>query len=375
MSAHSSIPAQLTRLTDLDDARAVATPGARLEAMRAAARSVRDRIASTGVAVSVRTFSLATFPYPAGFGFNGAALSPAPFVMLRNRMQLVQVEANEQLVNILVNPTDPMRSIEAPFFARQIARYGDFLARRVMATVNGSPAKGLATLGIAPEDIDYITFDHLHVQDVRGLLGTIAPEPGFHSPTDPLLPNAKLLVQKEELRIFEALHPMQDYWYVRDCIRGVDPQKIVVLDGDYTLGAGFAIIKTPGHTEGNHSLVVNTDRGLWTISENGVAVESYAPECSEIPGLRRHARDAGVEVVLNGNTRENSLDQYISMVVEKTIADPCPQRPEFPQHFPSSEIVKSRLAPGLSPTFTYGSLTHGELRTSRCREEPVAVSG
>ena len=49
-----------------------------------------------------------------------------------------------------------MRAIEAPFFARQIERYGDFFARRVMATVNGTPAKGRDSLGIAPEDIDFI---------------------------------------------------------------------------------------------------------------------------------------------------------------------------------------------------------------------------
>jgi hypothetical protein len=37
------------------------------------------------------------------------------------------------------------------------------------------------------------------------------------------------------------------------------------------------------------------------------------------------------------------------MALEKTLADPSAERPEFQQCFPSSEMVKSRLAPGLRP--------------------------
>ncbi len=102
-----------------------------------------------------------------------------------------------------------------------------------------------------------------------------------------------------------------------------------------------------------------TDRGAWTISENGIAVDAYAPGTSQIRGVARHARDHGVEVILNANTREQSLDQYTSMVLEKTIADPVADRPELPQHFSSSELVPHPLAPGLSPSYTHGAITHG----------------
>jgi len=107
---------------------------------------------------------------------------------------------------------------------------------------------------------------------------------------------------------------------------------------------------------------VVTDRGLWTISENGIAVECYAPEHSRLPGLRGHARFTGAEVILNGNTREDTLEQYTSMVLEKTLADPCPDRPELPQHFPSSELVASPLAPGLRPSYSHGAITHGQIQ-------------
>jgi glyoxylase-like metal-dependent hydrolase (beta-lactamase superfamily II) len=354
----------LTRLPHLDAAWAEAAPGSRLAALRRAARGLHDHLTAQGAAVSVRTYDLVTFPYPTRFGLGGVALTPVPFVMLRNRMMLVQVMAGGALVNILVNPTDAERSLAAPFFARQLERYGSFVARRVMSTVHGTVPAALAAWGLGPDEIDYITFDHLHVQDLRGLLGTGA--------TPALLPRARLLVQQAELDALIAPHPLQRTWYVEGGIAGVAADRIVVLDGDYRIGAGFAVVRTPGHTRGNHSPVLMTDRGLWTVSENGVACDAYAPESSHIAGLRRHARETEEEVVLNANTREASLDQYTSMVLEKSLADPCPERPEFPQHFPSSEMVRHPLAPGLAPTYSHGAVTFGQIRARSGR--PVAAS-
>jgi len=360
---------RFARLTELDSVWAEGSPGARLDAVRRAARRAHDRIAGNGPVASVRTVDLATFPYPTRYGLGGAARSLAPFVMMRNRAHLIQANGGRgSRINILVNPTDPDRSLAAPFFARQIQKYGDFVARRIMSTTHGTISQALADWGVAPSEIDYITFDHLHVQDLRGLLGTTTPEPGRSAPTPPLLPNARLLVQRAELATFEQMHPLQRYWYVADGIAGIAADKIIALDGDYAVG-GFALIRTPGHTRGNHSLVIVTDRGLWTVSENGIAVDAYAPESSRIPGLRDHARDAGVEVILNSNTREHTLDQYTSMVLEKHLADPCPERPEFPQHFASSEMVRHPLAPGLAPTYSHGAITFGDVR-SRAEARP-----
>lgn len=350
----ATLPDHFTRLTELDEARTETNPGVKLDAIRRAARALHDRICEGGPAVSVRTYSLVTFPYPTKFGLGGAARSLAPFVMMCNRVQLVQVAHDGELINILVNPSDPVRNAATPYFARIASmmpeRFNHFIMSRRPNTVESA----LDDLGVRREDIDYITYDHLHTQDVRGWIGS-----------DGYFPNAKLLAQAAELRTMEHAHPLQRDWYCPEGIADVQPDRILSLDGDYMIGNGFAMVRTPGHTEGNHSLCMVTDRGLWTVSENGVAVESYAPECSEIPGLRKYAREADVEVILNGNTRENSLDQYTSMILEKTLADPVPDRPEFPQHFPSSELVKSVLAPGLAPTYSHGAVTHGVVRTSK----------
>ncbi len=349
----SELPA-LVRLTDLDAAWAVRGSGARLDAVRRAGRTLRDRIRATGTVRCVRTADIATYPYPTEFGLQGAAASPLPYVFMRNRVQLVQVDAGTHTISILINPTDAERSRRAPYFARLEQRFGS-LATRVLGKVHHTIDQALASWGVSPESIDYVTFDHLHVQDVRGLLAD-----GQGPDGQAYLPNAKLLVQRPELDTLANLHPMQTDWYIPECLAGVPADRIVALDGDYLVGGGFAIVRTPGHTLGNHSLVVVTDRGAWTISENGICVDAYAPGASEIRGVARYARDRGVEVILNANTREHSLDQYTSMVLEKTLADPVADRPELPQHFASSELVAHPLALGLAPTHTFGAITFGE---------------
>jgi glyoxylase-like metal-dependent hydrolase (beta-lactamase superfamily II) len=349
-----SIPADLVRVNTLDAAWATAGSGARLDAVRKAGRRLRDQILATGPVRFVRTADIATFPYPTSFGLQGAARSLLPFVFMRNRVKVVQVAHHDRTVTILVNPTDAARSRKAPFFARMEARFGS-TATNLIGKVHNTIDSALAGFGVTREQIDYVTFDHLHVQDVRGLL---APGPDGKA----YLPNARLLAQRAELATLQGgVHPLQAQWYIPDCLAGVPADRIIALDGDYLLGGGFAIVRTPGHTIGNHSLVVVTDRGAWTISENGIAVDAYAPGISEIRGVARHARELGVECILNANTLEHSLDQYTSMVLEKTLADTVPERPELPQHFPSSELVAHPLAVGLGPTYSHGAISYGSL--------------
>jgi hypothetical protein len=345
--------AELVRLPDMDAAWSVRGTGARLDAVRRAGRALRERILSRGAARCVRTADVATFPYPTRYALQGVASSPVPYVFLRNRMQLVQVVANGRTITILVNPTDAARSAAAPYFVHLEERYGR-LARKVLGAMHSTIDAALASWGVAPDAVDYITFDHLHVQDVRGLL---APGPGGRAH----LPNARLLVQRAELDALANLHPLQREWYIPECLVGVPADRIVALDGDYALGAGFALVRTPGHTWGNHTIVIVTEGGAWTISENGVCVDAYVPSLSAIRGLAPHVRDSGVEVILNANTREGTLDQYTSMILEKTLADSVLDRPELPLCFPSSELVPHVLSPGIKPTYSHGAITHGNV--------------
>jgi hypothetical protein len=230
-------------------------------------------------------------------------------------------------------------------------------------TVHGDVPGHLAALGIAPADVDYLVFDHLHTQDVRRWLGTIEPQADLSpdQPVNAVFPNARLLVQRRELAALESLHPLQRPWYQPDTYASLPPDAIAPIDGDVLIGPGIALISTPGHTTGNQTLMLNTSSGIWASSENAIAAECLTPEHSQIPGLRRWARRWGQEVILNANTLEATAEQYNSLVLEKAIVDHSASDERFVQFFPSSELTRRWTNPGTAPTFTHGAITHGSL--------------
>ena len=152
---------------------------------------------------------------------------------------------------------------------------------------------------------------------------------------------------------------MQWAWYVADGIKGVPEENVLLLEGDVELGKGVALVWTPGHTDGNHSLCINTEGGVWVSSENGVAADNWHPHLSKIPGVRKFAEFFNREVVLNSNTLEDSIDQYDSMLKEKAIADSNARDPRFKNVFPSSELTSWRRQWPIVPTFSYGGMNYG----------------
>ncbi len=353
----TTLPDHIQALPELDLAWRAPSAGERLMAVRRSAPRLRERVLASGRVTCARTFDISPLPYPTRFAFAGAASSPVPYVLMTNRCNLVQFETSAGPKTLLWNPTDAARSARTPFFADLTDRLGSALSRRVEAHLRRpTAAESLRQLGVRPEDVDYVAFDHLHTQDLRGLLGTRDTPAAF--------PNARLLIQRAELAILSALHPFQRPWFLPDAIEDVAPSRFLVTDDDLLLGHGVALIRTPGHTAGNWSLVLNTDRGVWAVSENGVACDSYAPEASRIPGLKRFAAHNGVEVVLNSNTLEGRNEQYTSMILEKALVDRCPANPAFYQHLSSSELTSSLLTPGLSPTYFHGGVNSGSVRRS-----------
>lgn len=343
----------------LPQAREESLASVRLQLLRRAAQQARDAFTAEGSVTALATCELVTFPYPTLFAFSGAALSPAPYVMMTNRMQVVQFLEDGAPRTLLFNPTDYERGQEAPFFKSLRAKYGDFVSDKMMSRRHGTVQDHLAALGLKPSDVDYLAFDHLHVQDVRRWVGGDG-EPAY-------FPRAKLLVQRTEWESTKNLHPLERVWYVPGGTDGVPEERVVLLDGDTWLGRGVALLFTPGHTLGNTSLAVATDREVFMVSENGVAAESYTPLQSSIPGVRAFAELMGWEVVLNGNTRENSLEQYTSMIVEKVFAGPSRVESTFVNFHPSSLLTSSLVAPGLTPTLTLPAPSHGDIRPASAR--------
>lgn len=352
--AESPLPIHAKVLTELDAAWREPSAGARLEAVRRAAPRLRDRIVASGKALSVRTFDNASILYPTTFGLSGLAMSPSPYLVMTNRANLVVFRAGGETKTLLFNPTDVERSAQTPFFVELRKKLGELVATRLVAAyVRPALHAQLAGMGFDPADVDYVAFDHLHTQDLREILGTDSLRAYY--------PRAKLLVWRPELELVRVLHPLQRPWYIDGALAGVADEKVVACDGDLLLGDGVALVRTPGHTVGNWSLVLSTDRGLWTVSENAIASECWAPETSRIPGVAKGARKNGLEVVLNANTLEMKNEQYTSMLLEKALADRVPDAPEIPQCFPSSELTATPVPLGVSPSFVHGGIEHGPL--------------
>lgn len=261
---------------------------------------------------------------------------------------------------LLFEPSDHELDFYTPYFA-ELGRKTPGPARRLFVTAHSDVVSACRQAGIDPADVDYLAFDHLHTQDVRRWLGTTAPQLDI-SPDRPVVaafPNAVLLAQRDELEAMADLRPFQRPWYQPATFVDLPPEKILPLDGSELLGPGVALIATPGHAAGNQSLILNTDTGIWAVSENAIAAERLVPEHSRIPGLARSARAWGHEVVLNANAIETTYEQYNSLVLEKSIVDRSQADPRFPQFFPSSELTAARLNPGTAPTFTHGTIQHG----------------
>ena len=338
-----------TRIDAFDAVDSSAPYGVQLRQVRPAAAAFRKDFLSAGMPTSVVTKDLVTLPYPTRFGLWRAALTPSPYLSITNRMLVIRWEDGARVRTLVFEPSDHERGENTPYFARLNAQTPSMVQSRIVSR-HATVLENLAALGITPEEVDYLAFDHLHTQDVRRWIGTSTEQPAF--------PNAKLVVQRDELDAMADLHPLQLPWYQPETYRDLRPEGIAAIDGDVLLGPGVALIATPGHTFGNQSLVLSTSTGVWAVSENVIAVECLVPEHSRIPGVARSARTWQREVVLNTNTPEGLADQYNSLVKEKALVDRSQRDARFPQFLPSSELTPSAYFPGTKPTFVQGSINH-----------------
>jgi hypothetical protein len=362
-----TLPAGAASIDHFAQADAAELPGVQLRLIREAAPGFREWFAATGTPDYVGTFDLVSLPYPTRFGLWRAALTPVPFLTITNRLLVIRwKDAEQRTRTLLFEPSDAALAASTPYFKglretmpRQFERYA--------VTYHATVEDHLRRLGIRPEEIDYITFDHLHTQDVRRWIGTTTPQNDISptKPIEPYFPNAKLIVQRREIEALAELHPLQRPWFLPETYIDLRRDSILTIEGDLLLGPGIALLSTPGHTAGNHSLTLNTTSGIWASSENAIAAECMTPEHSRIPGVRRWADRWGQEVIINANTIENTAQQYNSMVKEKSVVDRSRVNPRFLQFFPSSELTRNRFNPGTTPTFNHFAISHGALTPAR----------
>ena len=345
--------------------------GARLEAVRAAAAAYRERFVAAGQIRALQSCPLAAASYPTRFALHGAAIAPTvPYVMLVSRLLIVRYEdfgGRER--TLLWEPTIPAGAAETPFNAQledRVSRLpgGRYLAHTLLSKDYVTLEDALATAGVGLDAVDFVSFGHLQGQDPRLLIGTTAPWADEQTPRAPLLPGARLIVQRREAATFASVHPMQWAWYVDGGMEDLVEESVVVVDGDIELGVGVSLVATPGNTDGHQTLVLNTPDGVWLSSHNGVALDNWQPQMSKIPGVHAHADFFNREVVPNANSIEDSLDQYDSMVKEKTLASPSRPDPGWLQILPARELSGSRRQWPVLATHVHGEISYGTLRRS-----------
>lgn len=337
-------------------------PAVELEYIRKQAPIFKEWFRQTGQVSLFAARSLVTLPYPRKYALWESCVVPNPYIWMTNRVFIIQWEEDGVTKTMLAEPTDYELGVDTPYIQKtfELMHLSEEKALSAFFKFYKPVVEHLNDLGISPESIDYLSFDHLHTQDIRRIVGTTKPEPdlGFSDrPVPPLFPNAKLIVQRHELDHVKNVHPFQSRFHQSWTYDNINEDNLLFVDGDVLLGPGVALLRTPGHTLGNHTLVVNTSRGIFTSSENGVGTDSYVPHLSKIPGVKAWAKRWNMEVVMNFNTPEYASWQYNSMIKEKLIADTVPEHPEFPQCFPSSELVKHWLSPFIKPMYQFGDLT------------------
>ncbi|MGM8897475.1 MULTISPECIES: MBL fold metallo-hydrolase [unclassified Psychrobacter] len=344
-------------INDFDNVRQSPLPQERLHVARKQASAFRERFIDEPPVQFYQSADMVRVPYPTWYAYSGVYTQSTykfPYLHILNRIFIIQYyDFLDELKTLLFSPSDIEADRETPFFKRLTDKMPNWSPlESVVAPIIRDVTGALAEVGLAPEDVDYISYDHLHTQDIRRWLGTKDNVAYF--------PNAKILVHEQEWLSTTALLPVQADWYCPNGIEGVDPNKVIKFTGSIKLGEGLALVHTPGHTEGNHSLVARVLDGIRVTSENGVGADAYAPMNSKVNAIRRYAQQTGMEVILNGNTLEGSNDQYISMVVEKTIAGPS-KNPNFPNCASSSEATPYWLIPGHKVSHLIGEAKFGTL--------------
>lgn len=157
--------------------------------------------------------------------------------------------------------------------------------RTVWRDENEDPVKAIEGLGLTPEDIDIVINTHLHWD---------------HCFNNDLFPNARILVQAEELRHAILPLPCHAVPYESQLIRMTPPwikalDRIEVIEGEMEIESGISLVPLPGHTPGFQGVLVKLESGRCLIAgDSSPLFENWEgdEQASHIPpGIHVDLRD------------------------------------------------------------------------------------
>lgn len=116
-------------------------------------------------------------------------------------------------------------------------------------TPEQNPAQVLKRMGVDPLSITEVIFTHLHWD---------------HAGNNHLFPNAKFYVQKDEIR--DAAAPELKIFAGSYDYEQIFKTRYNVVDGDCQILDGIRVIKTPGHSMGSQSVIIDTEKGEYLLA-------------------------------------------------------------------------------------------------------------
>ena len=142
--------------------------------------------------------------------------------------------------------------------------------------------ESLAKFNISTLDIKTVIMTQLHIDHILNVKK---------------FPNAKFIVQEEELKFNRNPHPLYARTSTRQLYEGLN---IETIRGDTEIIPGVEVIFTPGHTPGGQSVAVTTEQGKVVICGMCTIDENFADEdVIIIPGMHSnpfHAYDSIVKI-------------------------------------------------------------------------------
>ena len=121
--------------------------------------------------------------------------------------------------------------------------------------VEQDPVRVLARFDVRPEDIDLLILTHLHWDHAANLRQ---------------FPNARLIVQREELRYAAAPLPPHSWAYLCHPSLLLQSERYEIVEGDVEVAPGVSVHLTPGHTPGLQGVAVRAPTRTYFIASDNV---------------------------------------------------------------------------------------------------------
>ncbi len=129
--------------------------------------------------------------------------------------------------------------------------------------------RGLDRLGLTPEDIHLVINTHLHF-DHAGRNITLLGDPTF--------PNARYVVQKQELHDARHTHERSRASYIPAYIDPIlDAGLFDVVDGEHELRPGLSVLPLPGHNLGQQGVVLRSEGQTLVYVADLIPTLAHAP--------------------------------------------------------------------------------------------------